>query len=332
MDAGLQQLLDSYLSHGDCSLMDCVCGLPPGGRSRTRRIGAPGRAASPDAVRVGDDGLRRKIYAQLCASARPSQPLQRRREIVRQRRARRRSGVPVTGWSNASRAACRNWRCRPNSPARAVLGIAARPDGRSPAGARGSGACGRSPACTRSSVALGSACSSVEVRARLARVVGVDRHAGAHAAVAADRRVDRAAARRRAPLDEREVLAPIARARERRLQRAVRVLGLGDDQQARGVAVEAVHDPRALGLRAAGRAPGQRLRERAGAVAARRVDDHRPPACRRRAAARPRRRSRRCSRPAAGAGSSAGRSLLGRPPPAPPPRRGGAWAARAVDA
>ena len=71
---------------------------------------------------------------------------------------------------------------------------------------------------TRSSVAVGSASLDLEVGARLARLVGVDRLARAHAPVAADRRVDRAAARRRAPVDEREVLAHDPPRRERRLE------------------------------------------------------------------------------------------------------------------
>ena len=60
---------------------------------------------------------------------------------------------------------------------------------------------------TRSSVACGSARSISKCVIAASRGVGVGRHARAHAAVAADRRVDRAAARRRAALDEREVLA-----------------------------------------------------------------------------------------------------------------------------
>ncbi len=44
----------------------------------------------------------------------------------------------------------------------------------------------------------------------------------------------------------------INRSAERRLQQPVRLLAAGDHEQARGVAVEPVHDPRALGL-AAGR-------------------------------------------------------------------------------
>ena len=108
----------------------------------------------------------------------------------------------------------------------------------------------------------------LEVRARRARRVGVDRHARARAAVAPERRVDRAAARGRAALDERQVLAHDLARRERRLQAPVRLLALGDDEQARGVAVEAVHDPGpprlAAGRAARARAPARACRSRCG--------------------------------------------------------------------
>ena len=81
-----------------------------------------------------------------------------------------------------------------------------------------------------------------------------------------------------------------SRACQQRLERAVHRIALGDDQQARGVAVEPVDDPGPLRVLAAGGAAGQRLRERAGPVAARRMHDDARPACRRRAGARPRRR------------------------------------------
>ena len=82
-----------------------------------------------------------------------------------------------------------------------------RPGGRWPADAPGSGACGPSRARTRSSVLSAKRPLGLEVRDRAARVVGVGGHPRAHAAVAAERRVDRARARRRAALDQREVLA-----------------------------------------------------------------------------------------------------------------------------
>src|SRR4051794_25083240 len=63
----------------------------------------------------------------------------------------------------------------------------------------------------------------LEVRDGLTRRLGVDRVPRARAAVAADRRVDRAAARGRAALDEREVLARDLAALDRLLQRQGRL-------------------------------------------------------------------------------------------------------------
>jgi hypothetical protein len=114
----------------------------------------------------------------------------------------------------------------------------------------------------------------LEVRDRRARLVGVGRDPGAHAAVAANRGVDRAAPRRRPALDEREVLAHELAGRKLRLERGVHGLGPRDDQQPRRVAVEPVHDPGALGVLAARDAVRERLDERALRVAARRVHDH----------------------------------------------------------
>ena len=69
---------------------------------------------------------------------------------------------------------------------------------------------------------LGQRALDLEVRDRLVRVVGVGGDASANAPVAAQRRVDRAAPRRRAALDQREVLAgDLARA-QRGLQRGMR--------------------------------------------------------------------------------------------------------------
>ena len=104
-----------------------------------------------------------------------------------------------------------------------------------------------------------------EVGAGLARKVAADRHARAHGRVAPDRRLDRAAARARATLDQREVFALDLPRGERLLQQPVGLLGAGDHEQARGVAVEAVHDAGALRIAARGDA-GEQLRERALAV------------------------------------------------------------------
>ncbi len=57
------------------------------------------------------------------------------------------------------------------------------------------------------------------------------------------------------------------------LERAVRLVGLGDHEQPGGVAVETMHDPRAPRLAAIGADVRESLRERPGAVAASRVHD-----------------------------------------------------------
>ena len=76
---------------------------------------------------------------------------------------------------------------------------------------------------TRSSDVAGSARSSAKWVIRLARLVGVRRVPGAPPAVAADRRVDRPAARRRAALDEGQVLArDLAAGQQRRAARGAR--------------------------------------------------------------------------------------------------------------
>ena len=126
---------------------------------------------------------------------------------------------------------------------------------------------------TRSSVADGSS-RSISKCVRASRgSVGVDRHQHPVAPVAADRRVDRPRSRRRVTVDQRQVLAAQPPRGDQRLQRAVDRVALGDDQQTRGVAVEAMDDSGPPRLLAAGRAPVQRLRERAGAVPAGGVDD-----------------------------------------------------------
>ena len=105
----------------------------------------------------------------------------------------------------------------------------------------------------------------LEVRARVAPVIGVDRHARAMATVAPDRRVDRAGARGRPTVDQRAVLAHDLARRERAAQPPVHLVVLGDHQQPRGVTVQTVHDARPPGLLAPP-APSlrQRLRERPG--------------------------------------------------------------------
>ena len=113
----------------------------------------------------------------------------------------------------------------------------------------------------------------LEVRDGRLGLVGVAGDPRAHAAVAAERRVDRPLARRRAALDEREVLAGDRPGAHLRPQRVIGLHGAGDEQQARRVAVQAVDDACAVGVLPALGQPAQGLRQRAGAVAAGRVHD-----------------------------------------------------------
>ena len=126
---------------------------------------------------------------------------------------------PVTGCSNASRSACRNWRSSPSDAGVAVLGVAGHGVAdRLQVGADLVRAAGLEPH-PQQRVAVEHALG-LEVGDRGAAVGGVGRHAGAHAAVAAERRLDRAGAGVGAALDEREVLAHDLAPPQRALQRA----------------------------------------------------------------------------------------------------------------
>ena len=81
-------------------------------------------------------------------------------------------------------------------------------------------------------------------------------------AVAADRRLDPPAPRARPPADEREVLAFERAPPNEALQTAERLLATGDDEQARRIAVETVHDAGALGRPASRPTSAQRTGER----------------------------------------------------------------------
>ena len=100
--------------------------------------------------------------------------------------------------------ACRNWRSSPGAPAFRTPGRR-RPDGRSPADGPGSDGCAR---CRAGAAAASGRAARVEreVGARLARAAAADGHPRADPWIASDRRLDRAGARRRAALDERQVL------------------------------------------------------------------------------------------------------------------------------
>ena len=180
---------------------------------------------------------------------------------------------------------------------------------------------------TRSSACSAQRALELEVRARLARRVGVGGHARAHAPVAADRRVDRARC------------APAGGPRRARGTRARSRAARARLQRARG--------PPRSGRRRAGRRcrgrgggrcparsgsgppatrPASSCDERARRVPARRVHDDAGAACRPRAGARPRRRSVKARGARAGAAARASGSatldrLAGQ-------RRGGSWAGR----
>ena len=113
----------------------------------------------------------------------------------------------------------------------------------------------------------------LEMGASLAWPVAVDRSSRAHAAIAPERRIDRARPRRRPPLDEREVLAPDLPRGERRLQPPVGLLALGDDEQPRGVAIQAMDDSRPPRLASGGAARRERLGEGRAAMGPRGMDD-----------------------------------------------------------
>ena len=100
---------------------------------------------------------------------------------------------PVAGWSNAIRAACRNWRSSPSSlPAlRAVERVA--DDGQADGGEVDADlvACGPSRAAGQQAV-LGQGLGQLEVRDRVGARRALDGHPAGVAGVAAERRLHRA--------------------------------------------------------------------------------------------------------------------------------------------
>ena len=114
----------------------------------------------------------------------------------------------------------------------------------------------------------------VEPRHRLARGRRVERVPRAVAAVAADRRLDPPRRRLRLAPHERRVGAlELARANQL-LQQLVRLLRAGDDEQARGVAIEPVDDPGpVVVVPTLGSVGEQPLDERARARRSGRMDD-----------------------------------------------------------
>ena len=103
---------------------------------------------------------------------------------------------------------------------------------------------------------------------------GVERDAGGVAPVAADRRFDSSSPRARPAAHEREIFPHELPAAQEALQPAMGLVGAGDDEEPRGVAVESMDDPRPR--RIAPARDGVReesVDERAVRVPGRRVDD-----------------------------------------------------------
>jgi hypothetical protein len=113
----------------------------------------------------------------------------------------------------------------------------------------------------------------LEVRHRVARGLGVERHAGRLAPVAADRRLDPPPPRTRKAADEGEVLPLDRPLAEQALQPSMSLLRPCDDEQARRVAIESVDDAGPVRVVSAGRTSPQALHERAPAAPRSRVDD-----------------------------------------------------------
>ena len=114
----------------------------------------------------------------------------------------------------------------------------------------------------------------LEVRDRLAWRVRIERPPQRVVTVAADRRLDPAGAGPRPAADERQVAAVERSLPNEVLEPGIGLLGTGDDQQPRGVAVETMDDAGALRYVAA-RDPAieQRLHQRPARVARGRMDD-----------------------------------------------------------
>src|SRR3954468_9170032 len=100
-----------------------------------------------------------------------------------------------------------------------------------------------------------------------ARRVGVERLPRRVGAVAADRRLDRAAPGARPAAHQREVGALELVAADEPLQALVRLPGARDAKRPRRVAGEAVHDPGPLGLAAGGAVLQEAVHERPARVA-----------------------------------------------------------------
>jgi hypothetical protein len=113
----------------------------------------------------------------------------------------------------------------------------------------------------------------LEVGDRVARCRGVERVPRPVEAVAPDRRLDAPRPRLRPSLDEGEVAALDLPAPDQLLQAGMRLLGAGDDEQPRGVAVEAVDDAGPLLVAPRRVERDEPVDERATPLPPRRMDD-----------------------------------------------------------
>ena len=173
---------------------------------------------------------------------------------------------PSAGCANARRAACRNWRRRPIcAPGDAVHGIAEhRMADRREVHADLVRAARLQLQAQQARARRAARASSKCVTAG-ALAAAADRHAADVVAIAADRRVDRAAARGRAAAHERDVLAlDLARA-HLLAERRVGLVAAREHEQAGGVAVEPVDHARPLLVVAAAQAETRAARPRASA-------------------------------------------------------------------
>ena len=208
--AGLQQLSDAYLSHGllPCVVVQCSPGVSR--RRGTRLCAGQGRGLG--SVLEGSPGVVDEVATSLrkfsAGSVRPMRAgppfpylrwtgplLQPARVAARRAAASETStGSPVTGWAKARRVGVEELARQPEQPCRPYSGS---PATGWPIASRWARIwCVRPVSSrTRSSVKSSKRSLGLEVRDGLARLVGVGRDPRAVAAVAADRRVDRAVAR-----------------------------------------------------------------------------------------------------------------------------------------
>ena len=237
---------------GTCTPPDRL-GQIPAGRSGVPRL--PRDTAGAHQIRrVGRYGRKRRgILANRLAAATP----RGRRASAAARSAgsseRTSSGSPVSGMREAQLGGVQELALEARAPGRGRRPGRRRRGCRSPPGARGSGGCGRSRSVTRRSERPGRAStSSKSVTASRGRSVSSDIRVGSRRSRPIGG-LDPAPARARAAAHEREVGAADPAPAQLRLQAGMGEPVAGDEQQARGVAVEPVDDARTGLVAARGR-------------------------------------------------------------------------------